>query len=458
MDKSNKSLLIVHLCGRRNMIVEAEKIQILSEPKTVLKIYIDKLKSASSNINLVYPTVNAFNRHRNIGVIEILRDLAETSNVKVRVLLPWTRFDKKYGTEIRAHFGNLIEFKILDRKAESTATIVVIDKKLALVMELKDDSKNSIEEAIAYALLTTSKYITLSYISMFNTLWRQSELNEFITEQNLELKMKNEELSQHQTELQESFQYLAEVNKDLTAANLKIQAHSKVQTEFINVAAHELRTPTQAIIGYCEMIESLPERSKDYIARLKRNAERLYGLTSDILDATKIEIGALTMKMTHFNLTETIDEVIYDIRKKAYLVYKESGAVDNLIPNIKFSEKRPLFIQADRDRIIQVLSNLLDNAIKFSEGEAISISLIMNDSKNEVNIAVEDRGGGIDPEIYPVLFEKFTTKSARGTGLGLFIAKNIVQAHGGKITGMNNKNSQGATFSFSLPFSDGQPR
>jgi signal transduction histidine kinase len=458
MDKSNKSLLIVHSCGRRNIIVEAENIQILPDPKTVLKIYIDKLKSASSDIKLVYPTVNAFYRHRSVGIIEILRNLAETSKVKVRVLLPWTRFDKKYDTEIRAHFGNRIEVKKLDKKAESTSTFVVIDKKLALVMELKDDSKDSIEEAIAYALLTTSKHITLSYVSMFNTLWRQSELNELIAEQNLELKLKNQELSQRQIELQESFQYLAEVNKDLTAANMKIQAHDKVQTEFINVAAHELRTPIQAIIGYCEMIESLPERSKDYIVRLKRNAERLYGLTSDILDATKIEIGTLTMKMTDFNLTETIDEVIKDMRKKAYVVYKKSGAVDNLIPNIMFSEKNPLFIRADKDRIIQVLSNLLDNAMKFSEGEAISISLIRSNSKKEVNIAVEDKGRGIDPEIYPVLFEKFTTKSARGTGLGLFIAKNIVQAHGGKIAAMNNKNNQGATFLFSLPLPDGQVR
>jgi two-component system, OmpR family, sensor histidine kinase VicK len=438
----------------RRMTLQGEIMQILPDSKTILKIYKEKLKSASRDINLIYPTINAYYRHRNSGIFEILRNLAKDSNVKVRVLLPWVRFDKKYDTEIRAHFGNLIEFKILDKKAESTATVVVIDKKLALIMELKDDTKDSIEEAIAYALLTTSKHITLSYISMFNTLWHQSELNEFIAIQNLELKLKNEELIQHQTELQESFQYLAEVNKELNAANLKIEAHDKVQTEFINVAAHELRTPTQAIIGYCEMMDMLPERSKEYITRLKRNAERLYTLTSDILDATKIEMGTLTMKKSDFNLTETINEVIKDMRKKAYILHKESGAVDNLVPNIRFSEKRPFFIHADKHRIIQVLSNLLDNAIKFSEGEVISITLLRNNSKNELNIAVEDRGRGIDPEIYPLLFEKFTTKSIRGTGLGLFIAKKIVQAHGGKILGMNNKNSQGATFLFSLPLFD----
>lgn len=438
----------------RRMTLQGEIMQILPDSKTILKIYKEKLKSASRDINLIYPTINAYYRHRNSGIFEILRNLAKDSNVKVRVLLPWVRFDKKYDTEIRAHFGNLIEFKILDKKAESTATVVVIDKKLALIMELKDDTKDSLEEAIAYALLTTSKHITLSYISMFNTLWRQSELNEFIAIQNLELKLKNEELIQRQKELQESFQYLAEINKELNAANLKIEAHDKVQTEFINVAAHELRTPTQAIIGYCEMMDMLPERSKEYITRLKRNAERLYALTSDILDATKIEMGTLTMKKSDFNLTETINEVIKDMRKKAYVLHKESGAVDNLVPNIRFSEKRPFFIHADKHRIIQVLSNLLDNAIKFSEGEVISITLLRNNSKNELNIAVEDRGRGIDPEIYPLLFEKFTTKSIRGTGLGLFIAKKIVQAHGGKILGMNNKNSQGATFLFSLPLFD----
>jgi two-component system, OmpR family, sensor histidine kinase VicK len=437
------------------MTLEAEKIEILPEPKIILKIYKEKLKSATSHIDLVYPTVNAFYRHQNSGIIATLRNLAEGSEVKVRVLLPWTRFEKKYNNEIRAHLGDLIEFKTLDKKAESTSTLVVIDKKTAMVMQLKDDSKKKFEEAIGYALLTTSRHITSSYISMFNTLWRHSELNEFIAEQNLELKLKNEELSQRQSELQESFQYLAEVNNDLTAANLKIEAHDKVQTEFINVAAHELRTPTQAIIGYCEMIEMLPDRSKEYITRLKRNAERLYVLTSDILDATKIEMGTLTMNMTHFDLTETINEVIKDMKKKAYVVYKDSGTVDNLVPNIKFSEKHPSFILADRNRIIQVLSNLLDNAIKFSEGDVISITLVRNNSKNELKIAVQDRGSGIDPEIFPMLFEKFTTKSVKGTGLGLFIAKKIVQAHGGKIEGMNNKGSPGATFLFSLPLSDG---
>lgn len=106
-------------------------MQILPDSKTILKIYKEKLKSASRDINLIYPTINAYYRHRNSGIFEILRNLAKDSNVKVRVLLPWVRFDKKYDTEIRAHFGNLIEFKILDKKAESTATVVVIDKKLA---------------------------------------------------------------------------------------------------------------------------------------------------------------------------------------------------------------------------------------------------------------------------------------------------------------------------------------
>jgi signal transduction histidine kinase len=379
--------------------------------------------------------------------------LTKTSSVKVRVLLPIPSFNNEINREVNSQFyPDSIQFRALDKRAENTSTFVVADNRHAVVIELKDDTKFNFNEAISYAMFTSSKHIVSSYSSIFNTLWFQTELNERIAEQNLQLKETNQKLSERNAELRESFKYLAEINTNLKAANLQIDAHDKIQTEFINVAAHELRTPTQSIIGYCEMIEMLPERSKEYVERLRRNAERLCTLTSDILDATKIEVGTLRMNMTHFDLTETINEVVNDMRKKTFALHKKVD-IDNILPNIEFSENRPLFVHGDKDRIIQVLFNLLDNAIKFGDYGAITIILDKNNSRNEVTVSVTDIGKGIDPEIYPRLFEKFVTKSNKGTGLGLFISKNIIQAHGGTMAAENKNDGSGATFSFSLPVS-----
>ncbi len=399
----------------------------------------------------MYPSINAFFRHRNSGIFEILRNATKTSSVKVRILLPIPSSNNEIRKEVDRQLNtDSIYFRALDKGAQNTSTFVVADNHTAVVIELKDDTKYSFHEAISYAIFTNSKNIVSSFSSMFNTLWNQSELNEHIVQQNLQLKIKNDELSQHQAELQQSFEYLAKVNRSLAEANLKIKAHDKIQTEFINVAAHELRTPTQSIIGYCEMIEMLPERSKEYIGILKRNAERLYTLSSDILDATKIETGNLTMKFSDFDLAETINEVVKDMRKKSYAMYKKED-IDYMIPNIEFSEYGPFPVRADKNKIIQLVSNLLDNAIKFGGHGVVTIIMDKNDSINQVTVSVIDSGKGIDPEVYNELFQKFVTKSDKGTGLGLFIAKGIVEAHGGHISGTNNKSGVGATFSFSLP-------
>jgi two-component system, OmpR family, sensor histidine kinase VicK len=443
--------LCTFFSGCRIISRAADDVKLISDPYVILETYKKILKSASSCIDVVYPTINAFFRHRNSGIFQILRELSKTSGVKVRVLLPIPHFNNEIRGEVDSQLNSYnMQFRALDKRAENTSTFVVADNRSAAVIELKDDTKYNFNKAISYAIFTDSTHIVSSFSSMFNTLWYQTEQNEHIVQQNLQLNLKNEELSRRQAELHESFQYLAEINKNLNEAKLKIEAHDKIQSEFINVAAHELRTPTQAIIGYCEMIEMLPERSKEYIGRLKRNADRLYTLTSDILDAAKIEAGTLTMNIGDFDLTETIMEVVKDIRKKTYAMHNDTD-IRNMIPHIEFSANQPFFVQADRDRIIQVLLNLLDNAIKFSGHGTITIDLERNESTNEVIVRVTDSGEGIDPEIHTRLFEKFATKSDKGTGLGLYISNKIIQAHGGHMIGENNKNGAGATFSFSLP-------
>ncbi|HEX7178214.1 MAG TPA: HAMP domain-containing sensor histidine kinase [Nitrososphaeraceae archaeon] len=274
--------------------------------------------------------------------------------------------------------------------------------------------------------------------------------SEHAMNQNVELQKKNIELAHLYSDLQKSFEALCEINKKLREANERLQKNNKAQTEFINIAAHELRTPTQSIIGYCEMLDLFPERTKQYLDRVARNADRLYTLTSDLLDATRIDIGILNLNNVDFNLTDTIRQVADDIRKKPYLINKNAH-VDKIKPNIQLTlPSHPIVVHADKDRIAQVLSNLLDNAVRFTNSGTITVSA-KPCSSNLVKVSVKDSGKGIDPEIHPKLFHKFATKSDRGVGLGLFISKSIVEAHGGSIFGKNNKDGSGATFSFTLP-------
>ena len=277
-----------------------------------------------------------------------------------------------------------------------------------------------------------------------------SELIEVIKRQNLELERKNLELTQLYSDLRESFEALSELNIKLRAVNDELRMRNDIQAEFINVAAHELRTPTQSIIGYCEMLEMFPDGNKDYLERLARNADRLYRLISDLLDVTRLEIGMLKLIKSEFNLASIVSEVINDMKKKTYLSTKDNLEV-KVKPNIKSNfPSSPIMVHADRERIAQVIINLLNNAIKFTNSEIITVS-IKPAVRNLVTVSIKDTGRGIDSEIQSKLFQKFSAMSDKGIGLGLFISKNIIEAHGGSITGKNNKHARGATFSFTLP-------
>ncbi len=433
---------------------ESPDIKIIEDSTVILETYKDVLKAAAREIDLVFPSVNAIFRHRRSGIFDLLKEQTKTSSVKIRILMPLPQFNRETAKEIDSQFDSTIDFRTLDKRAGSTTIFAVVDGEKAIVMELKDDTKDNFYDAIGFAIFTTSKHIVSSYASIFDTLWHQTDLNEQIREQNLELQRKNEQLIQLSSDLRESFEALAKSNQNLQTANAELEKHDRMQMEFINVAAHELRTPTQAIVGYCEMIEMIPERTDEYIQTLKRNAERLYRLSSDILDVAKIETGTFTLNKSRFDLTQAIGEVINDVRKKTSTVKKEI-ANKTVAPTIEFSgHYDSLFIEADKDRIVQVLTNLLDNALKFTPSGTISVILYASDLKNEIIINIKDSGNGIDPQIYPRLFQKFVTKSDRGTGLGLFVSQNIVKAHGGKMFAKNNNETPGATFSFSLPTID----
>jgi signal transduction histidine kinase len=233
----------------------------------------------------------------------------------------------------------------------------------------------------------------------------------------------------------------------LRKANEQLTVHDKLQKEFINIAAHELRTPLQPILGLSEILESeFGERSEE-MKVIARNARRLERLTQDILDVSKIESGALTLNTQTIDLDEAISSIIIDYRNNLEDAIRTGNPKKEKV-KIKYEPKK-LMVKGDRERIQQIMSNLINNALRFTKEGAIIVKTQVIDGLAQ--ITVKDTGSGIDPEIMPRLFQKFVTKSEKGTGLGLYISNSIVQALGGRMWAENNADGKGATITFTLP-------
>ena len=164
----------------------------------------------------------------------------------------------------------------------------------------------------------------------------------------------------------------------------------------------------------------------------------------------RIESQSLLLNKERFNLPEIILDAIADIKNQIATKNKDNNLKMEFVDTKDKESQEDIFVVADKGRISRVISNLLNNAIKFTNEGIITVSTEKKD--NEVLVSIKDTGAGIDAEILPRLFTKFTTKSETGgTGLGLFISKSIIEAHGGKIWAENKSNGKGATFTFSLP-------
>jgi signal transduction histidine kinase len=333
---------------------------------------------------------------------------------------------------------------------------LVVDRKHVLIVELKHDIKETLTTALGFSFYSNSKEATISYASIFQTLWNQSEVY---------------------TQLREA---------------------DEIKTEFINIAAHELRTPIMPIIAGLEILEdnllssSLLDKEpapaheiKQGLDIINRNALRLQKLSEDILQVSRIESGKFRINIDKedININSLITETINDIEKK----YNYTGKLDRVTISFdnNFNDKleqytnqsqqiqkenhtkNPLHVQCDTSAISEVLFNLLDNAMKFTDKGKIMVACKVAASSSLTNItakkdliivSIKDQGTGVDPSLKDMLFVKFATKSANGAGLGLYLSKKIVEAHGGKIwtqevSGNNRStnNNKGATFKFSIP-------
>ena len=258
---------------------------------------------------------------------------------------------------------------------------------------------------------------------------------------------------EYNARLRQSNYRLKEREETIRIQYERLKESDKMKDEFINVAAHELRTPIQPILSLTEVLRSKIKdiQQQELLDIIVRNAKRSQQLTNDILDVTKIESHSLNLKKEPFNLNDIITNVIDDIMTNRDPL-RWSQKNDNKKEIMKISyQPQHIFVEADKARITQVISNLLNNAVKFTEEKGGNIHISTENVDNQVLISVNDSGNGIDPEILPKLFSKFTSKSYQGTGLGLFISKSIVEAHGGRIWATNNTYGKGATFTFTLP-------
>jgi two-component system sensor histidine kinase VicK len=392
--------------------VDLADIEVIPSSARAQDLYLDIVNSASEEILWIFPTANAFIRQDKIEAIQLAKQAAKERNVKVRILVPENSIIEQKVQKLKENCPDrVLDVRYIEQMTETKATILVVDRKASLVMELRDDSKTTFDEAIGLSTYSNSKAGVLSYVAIFENLWIQSDLYE------------------------------------------RLKTNDKMQKEFINVAAHELRTPIQPILSLSQILQSdisNNAKQQEFLDAIVRNAKRLQRLTENILDVTRIESHSLELRKERFSLNENIRNVINDMNNQAGL-----RNTNNKTVSILFDPKHDVFVEADKVRIYEVISNLLKNAIQFTKEGTITIAAAAAEKMNykEAIVSVKDTGTGIDPEIYPRLFTKFVSKSVAGTGLGLFISKSIVEAHGGNMWGENNTDGKGATFYFSLPLS-----
>jgi two-component system sensor histidine kinase VicK len=441
--------------------IQPDITEVIANYEQAEKIEWELLRSAKEEIQIVYSTVNAFHIQEHGGTIEYLYKLAEEKGVKVNIITPTDSSVRQHIEKLlRQGHKNNVQFHEIAPTLDIKLKTLVVDRKYVLIVELKHDIKETLTTALGFSFYSNSKEAAISYASIFQTLWNQSEVY---------------------TQLREA---------------------DEIKTEFINIAAHELRTPIMPIIAGLEILEDnllsssiLDKKTapaheiKQGLDIINRNALRLQKLSEDILQVSRIESGkfGINIDKQDTDINSLITDTINDIEKK----YSYTGKLDRV--TISFAnhlhdknerqlqytnqsqqiqkvnhKKNPLHVQCDASAISEVLFNLLDNAMKFTDKGKITVSCRVAESsfltnitaKNDVVIiSIKDQGTGVDPSLKDRLFVKFATKSANGAGLGLYLSKKIVEAHGGKIwiqeEVSNNNHSansnKGATFKFSIP-------
>ena len=311
--------------------IDPEIIENIKDPLKIQHQFIGLLKSSTRDIMLIVPTTNALKNQYKIGILQLLKELViSIRNLCIRILTPLN----KDGEDGKSEKRNIISLTSLSpnvqvRNIEETkptmttaaiSMIIIIDRKESFVIEIKDNSKETFVDSIGFATYSNSKPSVLSYISIFESFWLQTEMYK------------------------------------------KVKETEQMQRDFINIAAHELRTPIQPILGFTEILKkrATDRNQKQLLDIVSRNAKKLKQLTDDILEASKIENKSPQLNKEYFNLNELIQSIIDDFKTQINRDY------ENTI-KLEFIEDNPnIFINADKGKINQVIYNLINNAIKFT--------------------------------------------------------------------------------------------
>jgi two-component system, OmpR family, sensor histidine kinase VicK len=396
--------------------IEPEFVEVITDGIKAANLMVDFAKSVRKEAQVILSQPKTMEQAEKLGMLDHLVHAANSYGAEIRVISPITEENSDLAREIMNQAPNI---QILAGPV-STVGLFIQNEERYFIAEDKDPNAAEASEATSRIIYSNSKNGVKSFKSFFETLWKQSQLYE-----------------------------------QLRIANEKLILHDNMQKEFINIAAHELRTPIQPILVTTELLdlqfsseqekakEEKGEITRDELAILVRNAKRLERLSSNILDIARIESGTLHLNIQEFNLNDVLSALVQDARNVIRNTAKED-VITQYVPS-----DNNIVLKADKDRLSEVVWNLLDNATKFTEKGAISVASRKENS--HITISVKDSGSGIDSDVLPKLFTKFVTKSEKGTGLGLYIAKSIIEAHGGKMWAKNNNDGKGATFTFTLP-------
>jgi signal transduction histidine kinase len=394
--------------------VEPDFFEVINDKNKAAELLLSLSKLAKEELLFLLPSDKALVRMKRLGVLDALHK-ASLQGVNVRVICPVTDVSAEIVEKLRV----VSQIKFANGN-EIESGIMIIDSSRFISAELVNPKSETFSEAIGIALYSNSKRSTSMFRSFFNSLWNQAEVYK------------------------------------------RLELQERMEKEFINMAAHEIRTPVQPLLGMTDILmsqfeeeEEQQERgeknkkeiavTKEEIEMIARNAKRLERLTSDILDVSRIESDTLKLSEKLIDLNENIKIVVND-EKSAIPKGKDLKIIFDQ------RESAPLFVTGDKSRLFEVLTNLIGNAIKFTDsGGTITVAVEKSGAENEALVSIKDTGNGIDKEILPRLFTKFASKSDNGTGLGLYLSKGIIEAHGGRIWAENNTDGKGATFTFTLP-------
>lgn len=394
-------------------------IRVIDNPEEALKTCYQLINTAKNEVLILFSSANAlYRRLARADGLDIVKELTqEHKEIKIRILTP---FDEKISDIVNdlKRFLN-VDVKFLAEPLQLKVTIVIVDRSYSMALELVNDDVDNSIDAMGLSTYSNSKSTVLYYVSIFESLWKQADIYKKAEELYDQLKYKNE-----------------------------------TQRQFLNIAAHELRNPIQPILGLAEVMLSNKNmnviQQEELLRIIINNAKKLHFLTNNLLDVARIDENLFSLELQEFDIVGLANDVIKEVRNQ--VINNKKIKID-----LQCTEKS-LNVIGDKIRLNQVFLNLINNAIKYTDEGDILVSIKRgsyngNSNKNNDTVAlvqIIDTGLGIQENIKQKLFSKFTKGTKVGTGLGLFICKNIVESHGGKIWAENNID-KGATFSFTIP-------